>query len=711
MTRLEFRGAVSIARPSSAWLMALVASATLWITGQLAMWVMLIQLLAYGFSYYTRHDPPGWCRSPIWLNVGMFGISAVTISQALHGSPAPLSLAYFASLSQGLQLMDARPRKSEFLLVALALFQVILAANLTDSVFFPPMLVIFLFSVTWTLMVHTLRTEAAEAGDAQAAGPAISPSLLRTTLLASGVSLVLALLIFTVLPRMRTGMLRGHMGPSLALAGFSDRVSLGTIGRIRRDDTVVLRVETLQGTAPAPETAYWRGLAFDRFDGRSWAVSQFPGRRARQRLNGSPRFGANLGAGPTPDALAQRIVREPVRAGVLFGAGPVLRVEGPLDHLELDANGGIYFPAGPDERIRYTLWTDARNWGESDLRRDRAIHPLEPGPASERRSARYLALPQFDPAVAQLAREIAGEFSRDSDRLRAIERYLREVGRYTDAPPDMGTDGERSPIESFLLDGLEGHCEYFASAMVVLARSLDMPARLVNGFAGGRVNRIGRFFELTRSDAHAWVEVHYEQAGWVRYDPTPPDLRLRSSAALSLGERLSEIASVIELWWFQRVVDFDSSDQILALQSVWHMIRSLRSSEGSGPAMLQPSDRTWSAPRLPNAPWAWLTTSGLVVALSADLLRRRRSGRTRRALPRAYARALRLLARRGLRRGESTTARAFARQLEKELPDVACACFSRITEAYLAERFGGQSADSRPLESERLFLDFRNQLA
>ena len=76
-----------------------------------------------------------------------------------------------------------------FQLVALALFQVILASNLTDSVLFPPLLVLFLPTAVWTLLVHTLRTEAQEAGDPTAASRALTPGLMGVTLAASGASI------------------------------------------------------------------------------------------------------------------------------------------------------------------------------------------------------------------------------------------------------------------------------------------------------------------------------------------------------------------------------------------------------------------------------------------------------------------------------------------------------------------------------------------
>src|SRR5205814_6082250 len=126
-------------------------------------------------------------------NLFMMGISTGTTIVVLSGAPSTVALAHFATSSQGLQLIDARPRRTEFLLVALALFQVVLAANLTDSVFFTPLLVAFVFSAVWTLLVHTLRSEALEAGQARDLPRAFTPGLARTTLVASGGAVLLAI--------------------------------------------------------------------------------------------------------------------------------------------------------------------------------------------------------------------------------------------------------------------------------------------------------------------------------------------------------------------------------------------------------------------------------------------------------------------------------------------------------------------------------------
>jgi protein-glutamine gamma-glutamyltransferase len=679
VSRGGFRTRVGAPRPASAWAMVSVASATLWITQQLDLWAVVAQASALLFSLSRRTDPAAWQRSPIVLNLGMAAISAATALVALRGEPSTIALAHFAALTQGLQLLDARPRRAEFLLVALALFQVVLAANLTDSVFFTPLLIAFVFATVWTLLIHTLRSEALEAGELSELSRAITPGLLRTTILASGLSVLLAMLLFVALPRLRSSLFRGAQdGHATATAGFSDTVAFGEIGRIRQDPGVVLRVTTLEGDAPNVRAAYWRGLAFDKFDGTAWSVTP----SARYRVAGSAEAGVELEPGPQRADLVQQIVREPVAAGVLFAAGEPRELDGTVRRLERDLSGGLYAAGQADERIRYRVRTRISLPSETALRRDRALPPA-------RRGARYLQLPALSGAVAQLAREVTRDATTDADRVRALESYLREHGRYTDTPPAPDVGDDRTPVEAFLLGERAGHCEYFASAMVLMARSLGIPARLVNGFAGGRENRIGGFVELAHSDAHAWVEVHYAQAGWVRYDPTPPDLRLRFQADLPFGAQLRELGSALELWWFQDVVGFDRSDQIRAMKHAWFAWQR-RADSAPARANLEPA---WRLPT--HVPWRdgvlLLTAAGLC----AGLLRFGARARQRAALPRAYAAALHALARRGLVRAPAATARSFAAEAGTRLPPPSALAFAKLTEAYLASRFGG-----RPMRAE-----------
>lgn len=667
-------------RPLAAYALAAVAGAALAVTGELLLPALAAQAAALAASLCWRHRPRAWQRRGAFLNAALVAIVLGSAGLWLRGALAIVALAHFAHLAQGLQILDARPRRSDFLLVALALFQVLLAANLTDSLLFPPLLVVFVLAMTWTLVVHTLWSEALAAGEPFSAERAAAPGLARTTLAAAGLSLVLAIAIFLVLPRIRSGALAAPGLLASPQAGFSDRIALGDLGRIRQDPTVVLRVETLAGRPPPREEAYWRGLAFDHFDGRHWSVTP----PVRQMLSRGTDLGLRLAGAGRRAPLSQRILREPVAAGVLFAAGAPAAIEGSFGRLETDANGGLYAPESELDRVQYELAVDVRQPDPAGLRDDRAVPP--PGPGGER----YLELPPLADAVTALALRVVEGTRTDAERVAAIERHLRETGRYADQPPPEAAGDPRSPIETFLLEQTSGHCEYFASGMVVLVRALGIPARLVNGFAGGSENPIGGFVELTRSDAHAWVEVHFEKAGWVRYDPTPVDARLRADTPGALAQ-LRGLGSALEHWWYQHVVEFDRSHQMRALRDGWVAWRRWRA------ALREPAARAAAAPRKPGGTGLDLPAlaplgAGLVAAAALAWGGRRwRRRRVRGArVPAAYGEALRLLERhRGLVRAPAVPAREFAREASRAVPPAAAAAFWSLTEAYLAERFGG----------------------
>ena len=677
MSRGTFRVALDTPRPTAAVALVGLASLTLTLTGQLELWAVGLQGAALLTAVALRERPVALQRNPLVLNLGLGAIVAASLAVALRGGGALVALAHFATLSQGLQLLDARPRRSEFLLVALALFQVILASNLTDSVLFPPLLALFLPTAVWTLLVHTLRTEAQEAGDPTAASRALTPGLMGVTLAASAASIVVALLLFMILPRMHAGLASGRfLGAPTALAGFSDRMDLGDFGRIRGDPSVVMRVETIGGSAPDETQRYWRGVAFDVFDGRSWSLSK----EGRRPIAVDAELGVDLARSTSRVNLTQRILREPVTAGVLFGVGEPVRIQGSVGRLERDENGALFAPTRADDRVSYTLASRWRARDEEALRADHVVPPRD--------GEHWLALPGLGAELRVLALNAAGPGETDAERVKALETWLREHGHYSDTPPYADPQDPRSPIERFLLGERTGHCEYFASAMVVLARTLGLPARVVNGFAGGRENRIGGFVEVTRSDAHAWVEVHYARAGWVRYDPTPPDLRLRGEAGLSLGERLYELQGALELWWFQHVVEFDRVDQLKAMQSAWRAWRALREPGRPSTAPGDDAEAGRLLARYRGPVLGLLGVAGLGVVAVFAWRRGAHARRDRVGVPPAYSTALRLLARRGLVRAPETTARDFARHAGATLPRPAAEAFEALTVCYLAVRFG-----------------------
>jgi transglutaminase-like putative cysteine protease len=669
--------------------MVALGTGTLAITGQISPLALAAATLALGYVALRGEQHARW-RTAAWvLNTALFACLALGVALWVRGALLIVSLAHFAVLAQALQLLDARPRRSEFLLVALAVFQVTIAANLTDSAWYPLLLVAFTICCVWTLVVHTLRAEALEAGELGAAQRVLTTGLWRTTLLASLASVAFSALLFPILPRIRSGAIfERSFGGGGASAGFSDRVELGDTGRIRQDGSIALRVETIEGETLDAADRYWRGLAFDAFDGRAWSVSP----AAAEPVYGDPEIGIDLGGPRRGLRIVQRIVREGVAPGVVFAAGQPTLLRGGIGRIVRDGNGSLIAYATTNKRVIYQVVTRPER---PDLTGDSAA-------ARSSETARYLQLPPLDARVAALAREISAGAHSDAERVAAIEGWLQKHGRYTDTPPAIreGT----TPVEQFLLERSEGHCEYFASAQVVLLRSLGIPARIVNGYAGGHENELGGFIEVAQSDAHAWVEVLFERAGWVAGDPTPPDLRLAGADALRGMGSLSDLASAVELWWFQNIVDFDRSTQARALRDLWMRWNRWRS-ERRGDASPQPAAREQESDEPGEIPWLWLGAGGLALFAAVRLrkLRLRRAGAT---LPPDYARALRLLRRRGLARAPAMSARAFASEVSAQIPPVAAHAFAALTEAYLAERFGG----APPSGSERELALLRDSL-
>jgi transglutaminase-like putative cysteine protease len=137
----------------------------------------------------------------------------------------------------------------------------------------------------------------------------------------------------------------------------------------------------------------------------------------------------------------------------------------------------------------------------------------------------YVELPRRMPSIiARTARQVTADADNDYDRALALQKFFRDGDfRYSETAPVAGDyDGNGVDVIAEFLRKKAGYCVHFSSAMAVMARSLDMPARIAVGYAPGTSNvRDGQtVFTNTSDDLHAWTEIYFEGAGWVRFDPT-----------------------------------------------------------------------------------------------------------------------------------------------------------------------------------------------
>ena len=161
---------------------------------------------------------------------------------------------------------------------------------------------------------------------------------------------------------------------------------------------------------------------------------------------------------------------------------------------------------------RYTVTSYVSIATKEDLRKAAAPPPSI--------AERYLQLPStVPPRVRALAGQITSGKGNAYDKAEALESYLRDHYKYSTvvkAPPSG-----RDPVDYFLFDLKEDFCEYFASSMVVMLRSVGVPARIVEGYTPGSYDEITNRYVVTERNAHAWVEVYFAGYGWIEFEPTP----------------------------------------------------------------------------------------------------------------------------------------------------------------------------------------------
>jgi len=197
-----------------------------------------------------------------------------------------------------------------------------------------------------------------------------------------------------------------------------------------------------------------------------------------------------------------------------------------LDRLSVSGRTGgagsykvsVRYSTATEDQLRsagssYPTWLDPyRNFGGGYRPSpDTAVAPLA-GPGSYRPQPVLLR-------VQDLARRVTEGRTTPYDQAAAIEAYLRANYTYTLTPTQPPRDAD--PLDYFLFSSKEGYCEYFASAMGDMLRSLGIPTRLVNGFGPGTFDeKLGRYV-VRESDAHTWVEAYFPGYGWIPFEPTP----------------------------------------------------------------------------------------------------------------------------------------------------------------------------------------------
>jgi transglutaminase-like putative cysteine protease len=538
-------------------------------------------------------------REWMWRALSIAYVPFVFIDGALISNRV-LALVHMTLFVSAVKLFQNKRDRDWVFLYLIAFFQMLLAAGLTFNAAFVASLATFLFFFISTLAAFEIRRARREVGhlEEETVTPLKQPQrvkyrghdgpdparptarvryLLGASVTQSIIVAALTLPFFFLIPRLGGGGVARGFGEGDAVSGFSDRVELGQGASIKKSPRVVMRVHL---DHKLPRYLRWRGVALENYDGRAWSVTREDLRD--EHLTQGVRFSGEVAPRSTPFTykyglqvpksghlvfLEQKFVLEPIESATLFAAQKVLWLQGAMEDLSRDKHTGALSSIGPKGRTAYTVSSDVSVPSEPELRAD--------SPALAPEEVRRLDLPPFrklDPRIPQLAHEITRNAPTPYDKARAIESYLKTEFRYT---LDLKAV-EGDPLADFLFQTREGHCEYFATAMAIMLRTLEIPARIVNGFQMGEYNDLNDMYTVRESDAHSWVEAYFPKTdSWVEFDPTP-SAGINDYSRGGLLASLRRYADAMEVFWLDYIVTLDSDEQASLMVDLQHRLLKVR---------------------------------------------------------------------------------------------------------------------------------------
>jgi transglutaminase-like putative cysteine protease len=722
---------------ASLYLMLYTSVLTLISTGKLDLFTTIAApaiLVLKGFRRWRGLGPEISSRLATSLMAGYFLIAPVDYllarnraadapNPALYGAMiATVHLLLFAMM---VRLYSARERRDYLFLAMIGFACMLAAAVLTVDTTYLAFFLVFL-----ALGISTFIGLEMQRGAEGAAPPSVESNnqsakrLVRALGVTSGIvalsALVLGGVIFFALPRFTAGYFASYSLRPKLMTGFTDSVELGQIGEIQKSSEVVMRVKVDGGPAKFMNQR-WRGVALTRFDGWRWSGLATERRHVYSNSDG---WFVLSGERVTSSSafLHYTVLLEPVASNAVFVAPGVTAVRGRFaaasglgdaprrSYLLLDSAGSIFNPFPNFTDLSYDAYSLPSPATPTDLRASGNNYPTG-------MNETYLQVPVLDARIPALAQQVTAAGKSPYDKAVMLQSYLQTRYAYT---LDQGNTAARDPLADFLFVRRAGHCEYFASAMTIMLRTLGIPARYINGFQTGEYNDVGGDFIVRASDAHSWVEVYFPGHGWITFDPTP---------AGEAGPRgwfagVAKYLDWFQLQWGEWVINYDFLHQITLGQGVGRTSRQWASGTREHVGRLYDAMvermRVW---QVHAAGWRWTKLVIVLVLLAFSLLMTGPSLRKQiarmwslrgsakgtlspRRASEHYSEMLRLLARRGYRKAEGITPLEFAASIpQTELAGPV----ERLTNLYQAARFGEVEVEQK--RSVELLREIRQQLA
>ncbi len=559
---------LSFAFRLASFLLALSGFLSLILTGDIPPLIVIPGLMAFGINLIQLMTGG---EGPIFSKRTWYGMTLVVfvlfIVDMLWVSKSILhSTTHFLIFLMMNKLFNLSTAKAYLQLYLLSFLQLLAASGLSPGLSYALSFLIFLILAVWTLILYHLQREV-EIQEKNLTAPSwndpidirsphdgiqavINLPFFTATNMVAVSAFSLALLLFFLIPRIGTGMFSRGNAETVKVSGFSDAVRLGTIGPVKLDPTVVMRVVMVdEGSWKGP--LYLRGTAYDYYDGMTWKKNQSQKHPIYQNEQGDFRISHEDKDG---QEMVQEIISEPLDTPIVFGLPKIIAVRGRFSTLYSDPLETLFLPFTPTSRFSYRTTSQMTNPTDQKGGMHLSIT------SNEQRY--YLQLPNSMQKVQTLSQEVTQNMKSPFQKATTLEGFLKSNYRYSlDIPPSAS----RNPIEEFLFERKTGYCEHYASAMVLMLRTLGIPARMVSGFVPTEWNNYGNYFTVRQKDAHTWVEAFFPGSGWKRFDPTPA---VGTSAGDSRISPLSRYFENLRFKWDRYIIQYSIRDQVAIVKTL-----------------------------------------------------------------------------------------------------------------------------------------------
>jgi transglutaminase-like putative cysteine protease len=607
-------------------------------------------------------------RVPRWVHRFAFPVIVAFFAVDLWYSgellPATVRLDLLLLLYRG---VSYRARRDDLQIVVLGLFLIVVAGVLTVSLLFAVQILVFTACALAFLMVVTIAASTEGGTAPKLAVRGVVPLwaahadwsrlfrklrdsadwrlIASAFLLFAGVVAVSGLL-FLVIPRfqLENSLFLERFITKKAKTGFSDSIKFGDITEILEDDGVALDVD-LSDPTQAPATPYWRMVVLDEYRDGGFRLSA----GMKSPVLWAERTDANL------RTLSHGPRGAPTWTFYLeAGVSRYLPLLGRFDTLRFREaqnyrfSGELGILALRDEPATMTAYRVEGMAPDMTMLPDPAFGSRLKYRAVKGRLPLQLALGLSADDAAALARIAAG-IGLEKGLVPAafaqrVSDWLRRQHSYTLAPRIPAGAGD--PLVRWIASKEPGHCELFAGALVMIARSSGIPARVITGFKGGTWNGYSGNYTIRNSDAHAWAEIWDAQKGaWLREDPLADvagsdaseekgDAALAGRTDRSWSARFNSL----RVFWYRRIVNFDQQSQVDTLRAFKNATdnsgRWLRFSVGEvGMRIRSWFVGRWDFPRFARTGAVAAAAAGIFWVIATGRLRLAAMGRGRRVDP------------------------------------------------------------------------------